>query len=243
MQRSGKALAPAPCRATSALRFAPPHSLRRRARAACAPPSRDGGGEPSSPREEPLRVVRVEDDRVAVSGVAKVDRGGVSEDLSGGLDRVRGVATLAAGDCAALLAFALIGRLNHGESVDFPSLSATAAPFLVAWLAAASLPPIGGFGKMARGEFGGNQALEPALKTWGAALPTALALRTVARGALPPTPFVIASAVTTLLFTVGWRYAYARSAAPLEFKRTPGANRQGGPIEFLDLLFGLIQRW
>ena len=41
---------------------------------------------------------------------------------------------------------------------------------------------------------------------------------------------------------VGWRYAYASYTEPKEFKR-PKGDTQGNPLEFLDMIFGLIKRW
>jgi hypothetical protein len=80
--------------------------------------------------------------RDAFQGVAKVDE----EDT-----RVRAVA-LVAGDIAALMLFAAIGRGNHGEGVFLADVAATAAPFAAGWFLAS--PVAGTFGDAARGAKG-----------------------------------------------------------------------------------------
>ena len=51
---------------------------------------------------------------------------------------LRRKALLLGGDTAALLAFAAIGRSNHGESLDLGSVLSVAWPFLAGTLTAAS---------------------------------------------------------------------------------------------------------
>ena len=110
----------------------------------------------------PLKVVRVEDESVFVSGVAKVDRG--ESAVSSEMKAIGKVATLIAGDIAALLLFTLICRVIQNETLDANSLLLQALPSLVAWFSAGGA--LGAFGKASRGYFGSNQALEPALKAW-----------------------------------------------------------------------------
>ena len=78
--------------------------------------------------------------RDAFQGVAKVD--GEAEDPA-----LRS-AKLAAGDALAILAFAAIGRGNHGEGMFFGDVLGTALPFLIGWFATA--PLTGTFGEDAR---------------------------------------------------------------------------------------------
>lgn len=58
------------------------------------------------------------------------------------------VAKLVAGDVAAILVFAAIGRGNHGEGVFVGDVFATALPFLIGWFAVS--PVAGTFGEEAR---------------------------------------------------------------------------------------------
>lgn len=46
---------------------------------------------------------------------------------------IRRKALLVGGDALALLAFAAIGRANHGESLDLGSVLSVAWPFLAGW--------------------------------------------------------------------------------------------------------------
>lgn len=194
----------------------------------------------SSP-SEPLQVVKVEDEGVEVEGIARVDRGETV--IESEFKTVGSTAALIAGDAAVLVAFAAIGRLSHGESLDAGALALTALPFLVGWFSAGYF--VSGFGNSAWGKNGVNQAIEPALKTWALGVPTGILLRTLGRGYLPPKAFVIVTLVLTLVLMVGWRYGYATLVEPKEFKRTPAqrGNTKGNPLEFLDMIFGLIKRW
>ena len=65
----------------------------------------------------------------AWQGVAQVDRGSASQ-LDG-----RWLATLVAGDTAALMVFAAIGRYSHFHDLDLLAISSIAAPFLLGELA------------------------------------------------------------------------------------------------------------
>ncbi len=87
------------------------------------------------------------------------------------------VAKAVAGDVAALLVFAAIGRLSHGESLDGEVL-ATALPFLLGWLGTA--PFLGGYGRAALGTDLKGAALAAA-KCWAAGIPLGLVLRGVSK--------------------------------------------------------------
>ncbi len=50
-----------------------------------------------------------------------------------------GLVLLIVGDILAFLLFAVWGRATHGEPLPLPAIVETAAPFLVAWLAVATL--------------------------------------------------------------------------------------------------------
>lgn len=185
---------------------------------------------------EPVKVYKVEDEGVEVEGIARVDRG---EETFPSLNNAGSTAALVAGDAIALLAFAAIGRASHGESLGAGDLFATALPFMIGWFGAGYF--VSAYNNSARGKNGANQSLEPAFKTWALGIPAGIALRTVGKGYLPPKAFVVATVLTTLVLMVGWRFGYATYAEPKEFKRR--GNTKGNPLEFLDMIFGLIKRW
>jgi hypothetical protein len=54
----------------------------------------------------------------------------------------RRIALLAGGDALALLLFAAIGRANHGESLDLPSVLSVAWPFLAGTSPSPYPPPL-----------------------------------------------------------------------------------------------------
>jgi hypothetical protein len=78
------------------------------------------------------------------------------------------VALLVVGDAAALLIFAAIGRMNHGEGLALGDVVGTASPFLAGWFGAAAL--LGGYGKAAVGGRTAPAALLAA-KCWALAFP------------------------------------------------------------------------
>lgn len=80
----------------------------------------------SEPHTYVLQLERVERlGSEAWQGVAQVDRGSTSQ-LDG-----RWLATLVAGDTAALMVFAAIGRYSHFHDLDLLAISSIAAPFLL----------------------------------------------------------------------------------------------------------------
>ncbi|KAK9817711.1 hypothetical protein WJX72_001058 [[Myrmecia] bisecta] len=181
----------------------------------------------------------------AWAGVAAVDRG------EGGADTdLTRVLLLVGGDLAALLVFAAIGRNNHGEGLDLGAVFGTALPFLIGWFGAAGL--LKAYGKEAQGGQVGPAAVV-ALKAWGLGIPVGLVLRSVQRGYVVPTPFIIVSMVATLVCLVGWRAVLAaltpveEAAQANEDHKQAAArrrrNKQGSPFEFLQLLASLTKRW
>ena len=76
-----------------------------------------------------------------------------------------------------------------------------------------------------------------------------LLLRTLSRGYLPETPFLIVTMVATAVLLVGWRSALAAATPEAAAPRSPREqlqrrkNKQGNPFEFVSLLFGLVKRW
>ncbi|KAG2495095.1 hypothetical protein HYH03_006706 [Edaphochlamys debaryana] len=188
------------------------------------------------PDGQELEVVRVEkmsDD--AWGGVARVDRGD-ADTLGFG-----GVATLVAGDLAALLLFAAVGRMNHGEGLALGEVVATALPFLVGWFGAA--PFLGGYSADARKK-GVGAAAGTAAKCWAVAAPVGIALRSIARGYMPATSFILVSAGVTAVLLVGWRSALAAATPAAEPDSVKARkNKQGNPLEFIQLLMSLTKRW
>lgn len=144
---------------------------------------------------------------------------------------------MATGDVAALTAFAAAGRSNHGESGAVSGVLFTAAPFIVAWLAAGGLT--GAFGPDARRATGGAAAAT-ALRTWLPFFPVAHALRSLAVGHAPVPAFVGVSAGVTLVLLVGWRAAFGLTAPAADAGR---ADKRGGVFEFFSLLRSLTTRW
>lgn len=201
-----------------------------------APPSpRPMPGQIMGPDGKPLKVVPIEragDE--AWAGVAAIDRGESKTSIGLSL-------ALALGDVTALLTFAAIGRLNHAETVLDWETFATAAPFVVGWLASASL--LDGFGSTAQGREGVKAAALKGLQVWSLGIPSGLLIRYGIKGYLP-VPFAIVSCVTTVFLLVGWRsalaYSQRGSVGSKEAKRT---DKQGNPFEFLELLFSLVKRW
>ena len=106
----------------------------------------------------------------------------------------------AAGDAAALLVFAAIGRGNHNS--DGGNIFTTAAPFLATW---ALLSPLLGAYKPAdtRAAF----LLAP-LPTIAVAVPLGCALRGLLQGYQPPLPFWIVALIATTVLVEGWRFVF-----------------------------------
>jgi len=186
---------------------------------------------PLAPRLQLEKVERLGDE--AWAGVAAVDRTTAAGD-GGGVPRA---ALLAAGDVAALAAFAAAGRSNHGEPGSAGGIVFTAAPFIIAWLSAGGAA--GAFGADAR-RARGAAAATTALRAWLPFFPVAHALRFLAVGHPPVPAFVGVSAGVTLLLLVGWRVAAGLSAPAADAGR---ANKRGGVFEFLGLLRSLTTRW
>ena len=119
------------------------------------------------------------------------------------------------------------------------------SPPCAGWYGAA--PWLGGYGRAAQGG-GLGAAAGAAAKCWAVGVPVGLLLRTLSRGYLPETPFLVVSMVATAVLLVGWRSALA-AATPEAAPKSPREqlqrrkNKQGNPFEFVSLLFGLVKRW
>ncbi|MEW5304544.1 MAG: hypothetical protein WDW36_007149 [Sanguina aurantia] len=187
-------------------------------------------------RKQLLTVEKADKD--AWAGVGFVDRGEDDNKLSDSLSL-----QLAAGDVAALMAFAAVGRINHGGVLDIETLL-TALPFIAGWFTIA--PFLGAFTLEAMST--PKAAATAAAKCWAVATPLGLVIRGAAKGYVPPTPFIVVSFVATFVVLVGWRTAFA-AVAKQEPAQSPSAraasrsNKQGNPFEFLQLLASLTKRW
>lgn len=181
------------------------------------------------------RVERLDDD--AWAGVASVDRGTQGLGLKNAL-------FVAGGDIGALVTFATIGRMSHGESLSLLESFSTAAPFIVGWVGASVLLT-GGYGKKSI-----DAPLKTAAQTWVTGIPAGLLLRSILKGHLPETTFIMVSMAFTGVALLGWRSAFARFiATPLESSLSASdqlkkrQNKRGNPFEFISLLLSLVKRW
>lgn len=77
---------------------------------------------------------------------------------------------------------------------------------LAGWFSAGAL--LGGFGPDAQGGRTGAAAAAAA-KTWALGVPLGIALRSVARGYVPATSFMVVAMAATGVLMVGWRSALA----------------------------------
>ena len=192
------------------------------------------GPAPASGGVRLVRIERASDE--AWAGVAQRDNGGQRAG-----DIAARVATLAAGDAAALLVFAVVGRLTHGEGLSPGDVFSTALPFLLAWFASA--PATGAFSPPARGD-DMKAATAAAAKSWALAVPLALVLRAISQGGrAPPVPFAIVSFVVGGGLLLGGRAIAASRAPKVDRMAAATSNRKGNPLEFLSLLNGLVRRW
>ncbi|KAF6263859.1 hypothetical protein COO60DRAFT_1457868 [Scenedesmus sp. NREL 46B-D3] len=213
------------------------------------------------------QMVAMEDRPDAFVGIAAVDRGENDNHPVVGefpVQRTR-VALLAAGDVAALLAFAAVGRVNHGEPLLDGGTLTTALPFIVAvdppqrkhtlgnsyrlcgagWFASAAL--LGGFSKQAQGGNAGAAAAAAA-KTWALGVPLGIVIRSISRGYVPAASFIYVALGATGVLMIGWRAALA-AVTPEAEELTPAQaaakrkDRSGGFLEGVQMIMSLTKRW
>lgn len=110
----------------------------------------------------------------------------------------------AAGDSAAFLVFAAIGRGNHGS--EDGSVFTVAAPFLLAWLALA--PPLGAYPLPEERPEEWKASLLVLAPAWAAAVPCGCALRGLVQGYPPPTAFWVVALVATAVLLSASRMAH-----------------------------------
>ena len=126
---------------------------------------------------------------------------------------------LAVGDVTCLIVFAAIGRADHSREEG--SALATAAPFIVAWLAAAQ--PLGVYSRQTPSaeRSSDNSLLSAALTPLPAiavAVPAGCAARGLLQGYMPALPFWIVSAIAITVLTLAWRVGYSVAADQLGTK-------------------------
>lgn len=138
-------------------------------------------------------------------------------------------------DVAALITFAAIGRSNHGEGVDILALLGTAAPFVVSWLLLS--PLLGTYSREATSSKGGIPVkIAPG---WLVSVALALAIRGTLKGAIPPTPFIVVSMVSTFGLLSAYRYLYIS----LVGETSDDEKRSAGALEVFKMVGSLIKRW
>ncbi|OSX76712.1 hypothetical protein BU14_0178s0028 [Porphyra umbilicalis] len=141
---------------------------------------------------------------------------------------------LAAGDVAVFLAFATIGAASHAANANPLSVTLTAAPFIVAWLAVA--PLMGAYTRRAVGTYQG--AAVTTARAWLVGVPSGLALRGVVTSHLPPPSFAVVTLLSTAVLLGVWRGSYVklRGAEVAEGKR-------GGVLDGFRMITTLLRRW
>jgi hypothetical protein len=121
-------------------------------------------------------------------------------------------ALLAAGDVAALIAFAALGRASHGEAAGldaFAQVLETAAPFAAGWLVAAGLTGAYRAGVVAHP---GRMAARAGL-AWAIGCPLGLGLRALIRQSGIPLSFAITTFLIAGAILLLWRVLFAVVAA------------------------------
>ena len=142
---------------------------------------------------------------------------------------------LAVTDVLALLTFAAIGRNNHGEGFDFLALIVTAAPFIASWLLLS--PLLGSYSRGATSSKGGIPVgIAPG---WLVSTALALTVRGVTKSAVPPTPFIVVSMVSTFGLLSMYRYLYIS----LVGETSDEEKRRAGAFEVFKMVGSLIKRW
>lgn len=121
---------------------------------------------------------------------------------------IRRVATVAAGDVLAFVAFAVIGTLSHNSLTVGNALfkvAENAGPFMLGWFAIA---PFTGAYRLREIDGVGPMLKRTAL-TWLPASIVGLLLRSLLRQSAPQPVFWLITFVTVLLLMGGWRSVYA----------------------------------
>jgi hypothetical protein len=183
-----------------------------------------------------LETVLVEDERVNLEGVGRVDRESSSPNFDWGRAGI-----LVAGDLVALITFAVIGRYSHGLTGLNWDVIQTADPFIAGWLLGSFF--LGGYGPDGQGMNGVSGAATAAIKSWAVGVPLGLIIRTIVTSHVPAQAFILVSLGSLFVLMVGWRIAYVYVFASDEKAAPTKVNRRGGVFEFFELLTSLVRRW
>lgn len=141
---------------------------------------------------------------------------------------------LAVGDAAVFFAFAAIGAASHASSASAVTVAATAAPFVLTWLAVA--PLVGAYSPRAVRTYQG--AAVTTARGWLLGVPSGLALRGVLTSHLPPPAFAVVTLLSTAVLLGVWRgvYVKVRGAEGAEGKR-------GSVFDGFRMITTLLRRW
>mmetsp|Transcript_26847 Transcript_26847/g.25706 ORF Transcript_26847/g.25706 Transcript_26847/m.25706 type:complete len:274 (+) Transcript_26847:199-1020(+) len=142
---------------------------------------------------------------------------------------------LAVGDVGALLVFAGVGRSSHGEGFDLISMLSTAAPFIGSWLLIS--PFLGSFTRQATSSKG--VVFKEIIPGWLVSMPVAIGIRGLLKGAVPPTPFIIVTMISTFVFLSIWRLIYI----VLIGETSEDEYKSAGFFEVFKMIKSLVKRW
>ncbi|XP_062214703.1 uncharacterized protein LOC133915528 [Phragmites australis] len=203
-------------------------------------PASAGEGPSGSPAaaEDPV-LIRVTNDGVPLEGVIQIEKPGDGNGESKLVSYAK-LGLLAGGDVLCLLVFSAIGRFNHGLPILDAETFKTADPFIAGWLLSAYL--LGGFGDDAKGRNGVGNAVITAAKSWVVGIPLGLAIRAVASGHIPPTPFILVTMGSTGVLLTAWRALVSQLLSTGQ-KQQDDVYRRGSPFELFELLTSLVRRW
>lgn len=174
-----------------------------------------------------------------LEGVIQVERPGDGAAQSKLVSYAK-VGLLAGGDLLCLLVFSAIGRLSHGLPVLDAETFKTADPFIAGWLLSSYL--LGGFGDDAKGSNGVGNAVTVVAKSWVVGIPLGIAIRSVASGHLPQTPFILVAMGSTGVLLTAWR-ALASQLLSTGQSKKDDVYKKGNPFELFELLTSLVRRW
>lgn len=139
------------------------------------------------------------------------------------------------GDIMALIAFATIGRGNHGEGLDISGIIGTAAPFILSWITIS--PFLGAYTRETTSSKG--SVFSSIIPAWAVSIPFALGIRGLIKGSIPPTPFIIVSLIATYVLLCIWRYSYVVLVGETSDKE----YKTAGFLEVFKMIGTLMKRW
>eukprot|EP00252_Welwitschia_mirabilis_P006952 TRINITY_DN1791_c0_g1_i1.p1 TRINITY_DN1791_c0_g1~~TRINITY_DN1791_c0_g1_i1.p1 ORF type:complete len:279 (+),score=22.19 TRINITY_DN1791_c0_g1_i1:247-1083(+) len=193
-------------------------------------------------QETPIRMVSVDDTRVPVEGVIKLDNEDAPNQTSFFPSYWRSVAVVGVGDILGLLAFAAIVRQMHSLPVVSWDTLHLADHLVAGWILSAYF--LGAFGSDGLGHNGKVKALIAITKSWAVGIPLGLLLIGIEVHLSPAVLDVLISMGGTFVLLLGWRFLFMLFSP--KFGKDSDRDKQyksGNPFEFLELLFSLVRRW